>query len=214
MTLDIYLTHFIILCLPIAAIAQEHVTGKNVPSSPSKVSKSISPVADAPNANHDAQPEFDFTVSQIVARYNQSAQLLNSDIRMSLKTTLANDEFTTSQLSSNKNLGGVLTSGNSFKKLRSFLLVARGDGSVASGVDVLFGITALVMAFEDPAMATKDRRSILDDLGLTDSTPLSKDIKFTRKGVQYSKTYSKLFGIMLTAEPMHQAKQGADGNPH
>ena len=159
-------------------------------------------------AINDAQTkqssEFTFTVEEIIDRYNQSMKTINQQIQVSLKEENRNEKYLTIQLkSSSKAIAIVLTANTETRLVNSIVLIGGGDGTAKSGLDIIFGITALVMAVEDPAMSLDGRKGIGQDFGITDSTLMDyKKRTIDRGDFRYTQTISDTFGIMITATPI------------
>ncbi len=186
------------------------------PSTPPSVSSSSSstsspssqldlprqPAVEVKAIPEDQPLEFSFTIDQFIERYNSSAETVDSDIRLSLKSRDDNGEFITAQLESNRNVAVIVRATQQTQILQSVTFLASGDGTFGSGADVIIGSAAFVMAIENPNMPLKDRSSIFKDLGYTDDdVDIHDRVAFVRDDISYTKTYSDEIGLFLTAEP-------------
>ena len=144
---------------------------------------------------------FSFTVEELVDRYNQSMETIDQSIRVSIKEESQNENAMTVELeATTPALGFVLTSDSETRIVKTIILFAGGDGTPQSGMDIIFGMTALVMAVENPGMPTEGRAKIVDDLGLTDSDFLNQTKRTVDRGdFIYNLSMSEALGIMLTA---------------
>ena len=152
-------------------------------------------------AERDVRPELGVTVEEFVARYNQSLAAMDAGFGISVDREVDNGEFLTVQLSSTANVGVVATANNRTRSLQDLTFIGSGTGDLSSGVDIIFGAAAVVMALEDPLMPPSQRGEILGDLGLTDGEGLSEEGRETiRNGVRYALSQSDVLGVMLVVE--------------
>ena len=153
-------------------------------------------------AERDAQPELGVTVEEFVARYNRSLGAMAAGFGISVDREVDNGEFLTVQLGSTANVGLVATANNRTRFLQGLTFIGSGTGDISSGVDIIFGAAAVVMALEDPLMPPSQRGEILGDLGLTDGEGLSEEGRETiRNGIRYALSQSDVLGVMLVVEP-------------
>ncbi len=136
--------------------------------------------------------------------YNQAFISLQRNIKASVKDENNDGEYLTIQLLTNsKNIGLVVVANNKTKKVQSITFIGTGDGTMQSGLDVMFGLSAVIMAIENPNMPIDKRGKILKELGLSGGE-LSKQGKLAieRKGIKYSISTSDTVGTWLIAEPI------------
>ena len=150
----------------------------------------------------ETEPEFDITIEEFVERYNQASNTLEVDSRFSVKEESDNDKFLTVQLEagSYQNLAMILTANNKTRVVRSLVFLGSGDGTIESGVSVLFGIVSTVMAIENPLMPVEQRGEILRKFDISGLSNGGK-IELTRGNVKYTLSISEVIGTTLVAEP-------------
>lgn len=173
--------------------------GDNSESSPTNVA------INKTNSASEITLEFPFTVDEFIDRYNASLQTLERDLNVSLKSENDNGESITAMaMSERERFGFTLSANNNSRALQSLIFIASGDGSTQSGMDILFGAAAVVMAIEDPYMESADQRGeILRDFGLSNGK-LSElgELKIERDNIKYNLTWSETTGLWVIAEPM------------
>ena len=118
--------------------------------------------------------ELAVTVDEFVRRYNQSLQAMESDVRV----------FT--------------------RLLRGLIFIGGGTGELESGIDIMFGTAAVVMALEDPLMPPSARGDVLRALGWFEGgTGLTKEgQEVVRDNVKYTMQASDVVGITLIVDPI------------
>lgn len=161
-----------------------------------------------PNKNNSTSrvtSEFPFTVDEFIERYNTSLRTLGRDMSISPKDENDNGKsLTFMAMSDNQYFGFTLSANNNTRALQSIIFIASGDGSTKSGMDILFGAAAVVMAIEDPYMGSADQRAeILRDFRLSDGK-LSElgELKIERNNIKYDLSISDTTGLWIIAEPM------------
>ncbi|OIR25341.1 hypothetical protein [Bathymodiolus thermophilus thioautotrophic gill symbiont] len=148
--------------------------------------------------------EFQFTVQEFLQRYNQAFLALDRNIKASIKKENDNGKYLTIQaLTNNKNVGLVIGANSKTRKVQSITFIGIGDGTMQSGLDILFGTSAVVMAIENPNMPVDQRGEIVSDLGFSNGR-LSKlgKLSVERTGIKYSISLSDTIGTWLVAEPI------------
>jgi len=149
--------------------------------------------------------EFSFNVEEFIVRYNESLISLTSKLQVAnSKEKISNNTISVQlRTSTTKNIGLVVLANNTNRMLHSITFIGTGDGTLESGMNLLFGTSAVIMAIENPNMPVNERGKILDALGFTDKK-LEKEekITFVRKSVKYYISLSKEIGTVLTAEPV------------
>jgi len=150
--------------------------------------------------------ELSLSVEKFIDNFNVSINELaqNRNIRASIKDENDNGSALTIQLETANDFFSILLSANNESRmLKSVTLIGAGNGTQKSGVDIMFGIASVVMAFEDPYMLVDDRGQIVKDLGLTDGRfSKFKKMAVERSGVKYTLTDTESVGIWLIAEPI------------
>jgi hypothetical protein len=94
----------------------------------------------------------------------------------------------------------IITSDKQSGKVIDVIMVGSGTGSIQSGAEIIISMIATIMAIENPTMDEGERRQISQKLGILSTDGLQKDVKFTRNGVKYSKSFSEGVGMFLTAD--------------
>ena len=156
------------------------------------------------NKETKEQIEFQFTVEEFLQRYNQAFSVLDRNIKASIKEENDNGKYLTIQaLTNNKNVGLVVGANNKTRTVQSITFIGTGDGTMQSGLDVMFGASAVVMAIENPNMPVEQRGEIVSDLGLSNGklSELGK-LSVKRNEVKYSISLSDTIGTWLVAEPI------------
>lgn len=171
----------------------------NSPVKPAEPVKSSVPVAE------EVKPpkELPMTYTEFVKRYNTAIKNLSGENTIKVKEKSDNGEFLSIQFSTkSKHIGIVADANNKTNVLKSIIFIGTGDGTLQSGINILVGMTALVMAIEDPSMPIALRKTIVEDMGFTENRlSESGKIEFVRKGVKYIATQSENMGTWLTALP-------------
>jgi len=150
------------------------------------------------------QNGFKFTIEEFLQRYNQAFSVLGRNIKASIKEENNNGKYLTIQaLTNNKNIGLVVQANNKTRKVQLITFIGSGDGTIQSGLDVVFGVSAVVMAIEDPNMPVEQRGEIVKALGLSNGklSELGK-LSAERNGTKYSISLSDSIGTWLVAEPI------------
>jgi hypothetical protein len=153
---------------------------------------SLNPIAEA------AEKHFNLTSKQFISRYNQSMQTLNAPWLIAKEIEKNAKNITTTSLSINKNLGLILTANKNNKKINCFVLIGAIDRKIQSGLNIIFGILASIMATEDPFLPISERNKILVKLA---SGVKTGTVEFIRKNIQYNFFQSDISGVMFTAAP-------------
>ncbi len=149
----------------------------------------------------DQPKNFSFGLEGFIGSYNAALESLGSSITVYIKQSDNNDLFITSQLAAtSENIAFVVNSSVEADYVESVTFIGSGDGSLQSGVDVILGMVAVVMAIENPWMPTEERASIVKDLGLNEDVEGEFSRKITRNNVDYFIQKSDSFGMVLIAE--------------
>ncbi|MCF8088971.1 MAG: hypothetical protein K9L23_13045 [Desulfotignum sp.] len=149
--------------------------------------------------------ELPLDAKEFINNFNESMKTLDSN--RNIKARIKDEDDNGSQLTmqvetNNQHIGMVLSANRQNRILRSATLIATGDGSSKSGVDIIFGLAAFVMAFEDPLMPVNERKGVVKDLGVTDNRLIDQGkVRFERKGIKYSVIFYESTGTWLTATP-------------
>jgi hypothetical protein len=142
--------------------------------------------------------DFPFTAEQFVSRYNTAMSNLKRNVVVKKETENDNGRHLTIQLAGNTHIGFVLTANNQNRRLQSFLFIGAGDGTLDSGVDIMMGIVACVMAIDNPDMSPNSRGEILKQLGVFNGgLSKSRKIEINRNGVTYSLTHDEQLGTLF-----------------
>ena len=147
-------------------------------------------------------PEFAFTVKEFISRYNYSLQNLENDTRVSKDSESDNGERLVIKLTSNKKIRFVLTANNVTHRVIDMVFLAQGDGTYGSGLDVIMGAVAVVMAIENPSTAVSQRSRILRDLGFASRDGTTNQTVIVRHGVKYERRRLEDIGMTLSAAPI------------
>lgn len=150
---------------------------------------------------------FNFTYQEFLQRYNKSIRTLDpkTNISFKMKEKTDNGEFLTLQFVSDSELLGMIgEADNKTDAMRSVVFICGGDGSMSSGVTVMFGLASVIMAIENPDMPLNQRKSILEDLGITNNKLINTGKVETVRQNKYKYSISKTekMGIWLTATPI------------
>ena len=146
---------------------------------------------------------FSCTVEQFLDNYNHALTNLESQILVSAGEEKDNGERLTIKLNSNKNIALVVTADKKSRHIESLIFIGASDGTFQSGVDIVFGALAVVMAFENPDMTKSQRGKVIADLGLSNGKLSEQgEVKFERNNVQYTINRSDVAGTMLAAWPI------------
>ncbi len=145
--------------------------------------------------------EFSFTIESFISRDHKAADALEQDIQIFIADEDDNGEYLTIQLNSNKNIAFILTTSRSTRAVRDIFYLAQGTGTLDSGIDVLMGGIATIMAIEDPAMPAEQRGDAAREVGLLDLTDHVNGKTTIRQGVEYYVTFSDVIGANLFASP-------------
>ena len=146
--------------------------------------------------------DLDITIEEFVDRYNQASNTLEVDSRFSVKEEADNGKFLTVQLEAGpyQNLAMILTADNKTRLVQSLVFLGSGDGTLGSGVSVLFGIVSTVMAIENPFMPVEQRGEILRKFDISGLSVGGKK-ELNRGNVKYTLSISEVIGTTLVAEP-------------
>jgi hypothetical protein len=142
-----------------------------------------------------------FTVDEYVERFNHAMEAMGDDKRLTLMEEKPADKFLMLQALLNNNIGLLIQGSPVDRKFSSVIMMAKGDGSIGSGVDMVFSIAASVMAIENPDMPAKERGKLLKQFGLLNGKFIKTNhSKVTRNSINYDLSRSDLTGIWLTME--------------
>ena len=159
------------------------------------------------NGSAVSTPTFQFTLAQFVDRYNQAMNSMDSEIEMKRGQSILTDDTTLVQLDSNRNVAAILDTDAQNGTVRSILFIAGGTGTISSGVDVILGLTGVVMAVENPRMPSAQRGEAIRDIGVLDLTDLSETGKRTQRGrFEYYLSFSDVIGATLMVTPLSNAE--------
>ena len=162
----------------------------------------------------DRVQEFAFTVEEFISRFNYSLQNLENDTRVSQVDETDNGKDLTIELTSNRNIGFVLTANNVTRSVRDMIFIGGGDGTIRSGADLLMAMVAFVMAIENPSMPASQTHRITRDLGLHYMTEAdNRTTKVVRHGVRYRRTWFEKIGMILVAEKLQPHVGGLRPSP-
>jgi hypothetical protein len=100
----------------------------------------------------------------------------------------------------NKFIGISCTINKSDKSVSEIVLIAQGDGSMQSGVDILIAAGGVIHA-TNPDIKPEERGEILKQIGMMgDNVDIKKlDGKTVKNNIKYTGYYSDRIGIMFTA---------------
>jgi len=151
-----------------------------------------------------AKKYFNFTSAQYIKRFNESLAAIEQPMRMRKKKETDTGENKIIQVTINKNLTMLIQERKDNGLVDYLTFIGTGDGTLNSGVDLLFGLACVVMAVENPQMTRDERGDISRDLGATDKKfpNAGEERTFVRKGVEYKLSKSKELGIWLLVHPI------------
>ena len=157
-----------------------------------------------PTQAQKESPTFPFTVGTFITRYNMATDTLESDTRVQLEDENDNGEFIVVELHSNKNLALLLTADRESRAVSNIVYIAGGTGTLESGVDVIVGAAATLMAIDNKYMHSSDERgAAIKKIGLLEVTDLPEKGKTTvLDGTRYYLSFSDAIGVMLSVEPV------------
>ena len=142
-------------------------------------------------------------------KINTSLKELGSNKKFNtLHSEQIKDNMNSLSISINENIAITLIADST--SLKSFIFAARGDGSTASGVDLLLAADASIMALVNPYMLISERRDILYHLGLGGDIPVFKDKKtynFDIKNYHITSNFIEGIGFMITADREIESKK-------
>ena len=143
-----------------------------------------------------------YTIEEFVERYNQASKAMEVDVRYSVKQESDNGKALTVQLEAtlHENMAMILTADNKTREVQSLAFIGSGDGTAESGIYILFGILATVMAIENPLMPVDEREKIIKDFDIS-RLSAERKIEITRDNVEYTLSQYESFGTMLVAAP-------------
>ncbi|AWG24239.1 hypothetical protein [Flavobacterium kingsejongi] len=83
--------------------------------------------------------------------------------------------------------------------VRSIMMLAQGDGSLQSGVDIIITITGIIAGL-DPSLAPNGRGEIMQKIGLLEGEKINNmEGETIKNGIKYSITSSQEIGILFAA---------------
>lgn len=178
-------------------------TSSNQKSEPQKTEKAESKSKTTPKPiQKEALDTFSFTADGYIKRLNDAFSFVKTDTPLravATKTETTGDRINT-QASVGNAVAYVITSDKKSGKVIDVMMVGSGTGSIQSGAEIIISMIATIMAVENPTMNEGERKQISEKLGILSTDGLQKDVKFTRNGVSYSKSFSEGLGIFLTAD--------------
>ncbi len=145
-----------------------------------------------------AEKHFDLTFDEFISRYNEAMRTISQPLRMTKETEESAEDIITMTGMINKNLGLVGIANKKNKKMTGFIFIGSGDGTELSGLNILLGMVAAVMAIEDPFLPRSERGKLIIMIG---KVIKKGTIEFIRKNTKYNYAYSKVTGAMFSAEP-------------
>jgi hypothetical protein len=159
--------------------------------------------SDAARQTISEVPQFFFSADDFIRKYNNALHNLESgNADVFLKEENDNGEFLTITLGGPEHIALIVTANNQSRLVRDLLFLGSGDGTMQSGLNIVMGAVAMVMAIENSDMQVSERKQIVDALGLLNGKlSESGKVSFTRNGVDYQVSQSELTGTMITASP-------------
>lgn len=166
----------------------------------SSESQSLAPAAEP--ARKSETHHFPFTVDEFVVRYNKAVKVFGNKPLQIHVFKEDKDVKLVLQAQANENMAMVITGDPQTRMMESFTFIGTGNGTIDSGVNIIFGICASVMAVEDPTMPREERGIVLKQIGLSNKAFSEKgEFHSIRKGVKYQLLQSKEMGVWFTGEP-------------
>lgn len=150
------------------------------------------------------QIDFPFVVEDFLKRYIQAFKSLSEDIKLSINTEKDNGTNLIVEVHvDNKQIGFVLWANNKTRALQNILFIGTGDGTAQSGMDIIFGVSAIALAIEDPEKIndTEHKQSIFNDL-VTNNKGFSEEEEaiIVRNGAEYNVSRSEMTGTMVSVK--------------
>lgn len=143
---------------------------------------------------------FDFNIKTFIKRFNSSARNLKQATIHKVKVLNKDDNSgkVHTLVSSNKNIGFIVTTNNS-GIVKESTMMGSGDGTPMSGVRIILSMASYFDVF-DPKITADGRGKILKGLGITNGSVPEKST-YTQKNVKYTLFNTKGAGLWLIAEP-------------
>jgi|GEM_PF-6297055 len=148
------------------------------------------------------------TVSEYVISYNQALRALENQGSLKITVEETSDGIKSLQLAIDENRAMIITADAETDEVSGIVFIGAGDGSVDSGVNVIMGSVATVMALENPNMSQDERAVILDNLGMLNGELMDrKSISFIRGNAKYFATFSEQLGVVVGVDPLDWGDQ-------
>lgn len=140
----------------------------------------------------------DMTPEEFQQRFNEAAVRVESDFHIDTMDITAGEVQDVFQSMLTDNIGLLGTINKTDGSLRDIMIMAQGDGTFQSGVDIILAIGTII-ATTNPELAPKERGQVLTDLGLLDeNTDITNlDSSTVRGQYKYWISSSPAIGIMF-----------------